>query len=87
MENSIPAPRLIVNGNSVGRADLRSATSALRENGMPLDVRSTSDIGDVKRFVDEAVNEGVRRLVTGGGDSSINQFFDALLKHERIQND
>ena len=83
MKNRIPVPRLIVNGKSAGRSDLRSAITTLRKKGIALEVRSTFEGGDVERFVNEAINEGVSRLLIGGGDGSINEAFDALLKHER----
>jgi len=83
MKNGIPTPRLIVNGKSSGRADLRSAIISLRKSGVALEVRSTFEAGDVRRFVDEAIHEGVRRLLIGGGDGSVNEIFDALLKHQR----
>jgi lipid kinase YegS len=83
VKNRIPVPRLIVNGKSAGRSDLRSAITTLRKKGIALEVRSTFEGGDVERFVNEAINEGVSRLLIGGGDGSINEAFDALLKHER----
>jgi lipid kinase YegS len=83
MNSSTAETRLIVNGKSAGRSDLRSAITDLRTNGIALDVRSTFEAGDVHRLIDEAIHEGVGRLVIGGGDGSVNEAFDALLNHDR----
>lgn len=85
MNSSTAETRLIVNGKSAGRADLRSAITDLRSMDIALDVRSTFEAGDVQRLVDEAIAEGVGRLLIGGGDGSVNEAFDALLRHERAE--
>jgi len=85
MNSGTAETRLIVNGKSAGRADLRSAITDLRSRGIALDVRSTFEAGDVQRLVNEAIAEGVGRLLVGGGDGSVNEAFDALLRHDRSE--
>jgi lipid kinase YegS len=85
MNSSTAGARLIVNGKSASRSDLRSAITNLRDEGIALDVRSTFEAGDVHRLIAEAIREGVRRLLIGGGDGSVNEAFDALLNHDRSE--
>ena len=84
--NSVTAEtRLIVNGKSAGRSDLRSAITNLRSRDIALDVRSTFEAGDVQRLISEAIHEGVKRLIIGGGDGSVNEAFDALLNYDQSE--
>ena len=85
MNSGMARNRLIVNGKSAGRSDLRSAITNLRSKDIALDVRSTFEAGDVQRFINEAIAEGVERLLIGGGDGSVNEAFDALLNHGRSE--
>lgn len=78
-------PRIIVNGKAAGRADLREAIDLTRASQGGLQVRSTFESGDVHRLVDEAIADGVKRLLIGGGDGSVNEVFDALLRHPAEQ--
>jgi diacylglycerol kinase family enzyme len=41
--------RLVVNGKSAGDPALRTAVAAVRENGVPLEVRVTWEAGDAAR--------------------------------------
>ena len=78
MNSGNATTRLIVNGKSAGRPDLRSAITNIRAKDIALDVRSTFEAGDVKRLIDEAIREGVGRLLIGGGDGSVNGFRGAI---------
>jgi len=69
--------RLILNGKKSGLANVRTAVDAVRER-YPLEVRSTYEGGDVARMVNEAVADGVERLIAGGGDGSLHEMVDAL---------
>jgi len=69
--------RLILNGKKSGLANVRAAVDAVREHH-PLEVRSTYEGGDVARMVNEAVADGVERLIAGGGDGSLHEMVDAL---------
>lgn len=74
-----PGMRIILNGKKAGLEPVRSAIFKAREQG-PLEVRVTWEAGDVERLVREAVAEGCSRLVAGGGDGSVKEMGDALLR-------
>jgi lipid kinase YegS len=71
--------RVILNGKKAGLDSVRSAIAEARKQG-PVDVRVTWEAGDVHRLVGEAVAEGCDRLVVGGGDGSVKETVDALLR-------
>lgn len=60
---------------------MRSAVYALREQGFPIEVRVIWEAGDVERLVSDAYRENISRLITGGGDDTINEVVDTLSKH------
>lgn len=74
--------RLILNGNSVGGDDLRTAVAALRGPGLQLDVRVTREAGDVERQVAEAISDGVDTLIAAGGDGTLNGVACALARRD-----
>jgi lipid kinase YegS len=71
--------RILLNGKKAGLEPVRSAIFKARESGV-VEVRSTWEGGDVERMVMEALNDGCQRLVAGGGDGTVNEVADALLK-------
>ncbi|KZM50730.1 lipid kinase YegS [Labrenzia sp. OB1] len=77
--------RLILNGKSAGRNDVREAVNAVRSMGHEVSVRTTYEPGDIPRLVREALHdhasERIDTLVSGGGDGTLNEVVDATL-HE-----
>ncbi|EMI57168.1 lipid kinase YegS [Rhodopirellula sallentina] len=71
--------RVILNGKKAGLASVRSAIERAR-NEFPVQVRVTWEAGDVLRLVAEAIAEGCSRLVIGGGDGSVKEVVDAILR-------
>lgn len=71
---------IILNGKKAGIDSVRSAISVLRDEVDGVEVRVTYEYGDVERFVNEAVRDGVARIVIGGGDGSVNEVVDAMAK-------
>ena len=71
--------RILLNGKKAGLEPVRSAIFKAREAGT-VEVRSTWEAGDVERMVSEAIADGCTRLVAGGGDGTVNELTDALLK-------
>ena len=71
--------RILLNGKKAGFEAVRAAIFKARESGV-VEVRSTWESGDVERLVKEAINEGCQRIVAGGGDGTVNEVVDALLK-------
>jgi lipid kinase YegS len=52
----------------------------MREEGQPLEVRCTWEGGDAERFAQEAVGDGIDVLVAGGGDGTLHEVVNGLLK-------
>jgi len=71
--------RVILNGKKAGWEPLRAAIYRARERGR-VEVRVTWEGGDARRLVREAHAEGCRRLVAGGGDGTVREVADALLR-------
>nr|WP_267135400.1 lipid kinase YegS [Vibrio sp. CK2-1] len=76
--------RLILNGKKAGIEMLRQAIFQARESGR-IDVRVTWEGGDVERFVSEAIQEGCQRIMIGGGDGSVKEVVDAMMKFEEAK--
>ncbi|MGC3873597.1 lipid kinase YegS [Halomonas sp. GXIMD04776] len=74
--------RLILNGKSSQVPEVREAVEALREEGYDLQVRVTWEAGDGLRYVKEASQDGVGRLIVGGGDGSVNEVVNGLMRLE-----
>lgn len=79
MAQSSNLARLIINGKSAQIEEVREAVTALREEGHALDVRVTWEGGDGLRLVREAADEGVSRIVAGGGDGTVNEIVAGLM--------
>ena len=73
-----PRWRLILNGKSAGDQDVREAVTALREQGVRLDVRVTWEGGDAERYVAEAIADGVDVVIAGGGDGTLSEVATTL---------
>jgi lipid kinase YegS len=71
--------RIILHGKTASDTRLRTAVSALREDGQTVEVRVTWEPGDAVRLTGEAVAEASRGrincIVAGGGDGTINEVF------------
>lgn len=73
--------RLLLNGKKAGLESIRNAVYAIRKSGFDLEVRTTWESGDIDRLVLEASQQGVTRIVAGGGDGTVNEVVNALLNH------
>ncbi len=73
-----PAWRLVLNGKAAAEPLLRDAVATLRGRGIALGVRVTWEAGDVDRFVDEAIADGVDSIVAAGGDGTLSAVAAAL---------
>ena len=74
---------IILNGKKAGIPTVREAISTFRKEVNDLQIRVTYEYGDVERFMLEAVQNGVERLIIGGGDGSVNEVIDAMAKLPR----
>ena len=73
-----PRWRLILNGKSAGDQAVREAVTAVREQGVRLDVRVTWEGGDAERYVAEAIADGVDTVIAGGGDGTLSEVATTL---------
>ncbi len=76
--------RLILNGKSAGRTDVRQAVDAVRDMGHEVSVRVTYEAGDTHRLAKEALRDHEEKkidtLVSGGGDGTLHEVVDAILR-------
>lgn len=75
-----PASLLILNGKSADNPLLREAIALLRNEGVEIHVRVTWEKGDAQRYVEEARQLGVKTVIAGGGDGTINEVSTALIQ-------
>ncbi|GAB4513820.1 MAG: lipid kinase YegS [Roseibium sp.] len=77
--------RLILNGKSAGRKDVRSAVEAVRSMGHEVSVRVTYESGDIARLAAEALRDHaenpINTLVAAGGDGTVHEVVDAVLRN------
>lgn len=73
---------LILNGKKAGSPNILQAVYRLREMGYSLQVRVTWEGGDIARFLDEACNLNVERIIVGGGDGSLNEAVNTLVTRD-----
>lgn len=75
--------RLILNGKSATRQDVRRAVKATRDLGHKVTVRVTWEAGDTQRLTREALLEAaaeeIDTLVAGGGDGTVNEMISSAL--------
>ena len=74
---------IILNGKKAGLPSVREAIATFRKEVDGVQVRVTYEYGDVERFMLEAIQSGVKRLIIGGGDGSVNEIVDAMAKLPR----
>ncbi len=71
--------RVILNGKGTANPEVRAAVNLIREEGQPLEVRTTWEGGDAARLAAEALGDGVNILVAGGGDGTVNEIVNGVL--------
>ena len=69
---------IILNGKKAGLPSVRDAISTFRKEIENVQVRVTYEYGDVARFMHEAILNGAKRLIIGGGDGSVNEVVNAM---------
>ena len=72
---------IVLHGKQAANARVRQAVAAQRKAGHKVEVRVTWEAGDVRRMVSEAIDSGADTVVAGGGDGTINEVVDALVRH------
>lgn len=71
---------LILHGKQAQNEGVRLAVEQQRAAGWHLDVRVTWEGGDSQRLVEEATAAGYPVLIAGGGDGTLNEVVDAMLR-------
>jgi lipid kinase YegS len=69
-----------LNGKKAGLESVRKAIYGARKDAS-VEVRVTWESGDIHRLMREAIAEGCRRLVVGGGDGTVNEIVAAAMKY------
>lgn len=72
---------LILHGKQATNDLVRRAVMKQRKAGRDLAVRVTWEGGDAERYVREALQSGYQTLIAGGGDGSVRDITDALLRY------
>ncbi|WP_458525464.1 lipid kinase YegS [Onishia taeanensis] len=75
--------RLLINGKSAQSPALREAVDAVRTNGAELQVEVTWEAGDATRLARLAGRDGVSRLIVAGGDGTVNEAVNGLMRVPR----
>nr|WP_300311735.1 lipid kinase YegS [Halomonas sp.] len=75
--------RLILNGQRAQQPEVRNAVFACRRGGLQIEVRVTWEQGDAQRQAYMAGCEGVKRVIAGGGDGSVNEVVNGLMQLPR----
>jgi diacylglycerol kinase family enzyme len=75
--------RLILNGKSAQLPAVREAVFARRQAGDDIEVRVTWEQGDAARMAEQAGKAGVKRLIAGGGDGTVNEVVNGLMRLPR----
>jgi len=76
---------IILNGKKAGMEYVRTAISIFRNEVKNVQVRVTYEYGDIERFMYEAISNGIKLLIIGGGDGSVNEMVNAMAKLPRDQ--
>ncbi|HEY1029652.1 MAG TPA: lipid kinase YegS [Pseudomonas sp.] len=71
---------LILHGKQALNEEVRAAVNGLRERGWELAVRLTWEGGDAGRLVQEGLAAGYPTLIAGGGDGTLRDVVEALVK-------
>lgn len=76
--------RLILNGKSAGRDDVRASVEAVRSMGHEVSVSVTYEAGDVARLAKQALADHeagrIDTLVSAGGDGTLQEVVDGVLQ-------
>ena len=82
--NSKPVPLFINPAAGRGRAGRRLPTieKLLNDGGVEVDVRQSAAMGDIEQQVQTAIEEGASRIIIAGGDGSVHEAVNGIMKAE-----
>ena len=76
---------LILHKKTCMRPDVVQAIEALEQSDFDLMVRIPWSRSDMKMFMRQAIADGVTRIIAGGGDGTLNDIANFLMKKDRAQ--
>jgi len=68
-------------GNGKGKKDWDKISSSLKKNDISFDVEFTRKKGDAIQFASEAINSGFRKIITVGGDGTLNEVLNGIFSN------
>ena len=74
---------LVLHKKSCTRPEVKAAVKHVRESGIDVDVYIPWSRKDLRRFVRQAIKDGAKRIVAGGGDGTLNAVVNALIRRDK----
>ncbi len=74
---------LVLHKKSCTRPEVKAAVKHARQLGIDVDVYIPWSGKDLRRFVRQAIKDGARRIVAGGGDGTLNAVVNAMIKGDK----
>ena len=75
---------VILNGKKASVPALRVAIDEIRKEYKDrVDIRVTYEYGDIDRLIDDAISRGIKRVIIGGGDGTVNETINALMRYPK----
>ena len=71
---------LVLHKKSCTRSEVKAAVKHVRQSGIDVDVYIPWSRKDLGRFVRQAIKDGARRIVAGGGDGTLNAAVNAMIR-------
>jgi lipid kinase YegS len=73
---------LVLHKKSCTRPEVKAAVKQVRESGIDVDVYIPWSRKGLRRFVRQAVKDGAKRIVAGGGDGTLNAVVNAMIRED-----
>lgn len=74
---------LVLHKKSCVRPEVKAAVKHARQLGIDLDVYIPWSGKNLRQFVRQAIKDGARRIVAGGGDGTLNAVVNAMIKGDK----
>jgi lipid kinase YegS len=71
---------LVLHKKSCTRPEVKVAVKYVRQSGVDVGVYIPWSKKDLRRFVRQAIKDGARRIVAGGGDGTLNAVVNAMIR-------
>lgn len=74
---------LVLHKKSCNRPEVKAAVDHVKGLGVDLHVHIPWSGKDLRKFVRQAVKDGVKRIVAGGGDGTLNAVVNAMIRKDK----